>query len=96
MIQSLRIRSVQLMTNNPFKIEELKKNGVEIAARLPHHLPPNPHNRFYLETKTAKMGHYLDIDAAGARIQHLGDEQGEKPAPALIGKLDPAGLGRPV
>ncbi len=82
MIQSLRIRSVKLMTNNPFKIRELEKNGVIIDARLPHELPPNPHNRFYLETKLTKMGHYLDIDAAAAeaRITPLGDEQGEKPA----------------
>jgi GTP cyclohydrolase II len=89
MIQSLRIRSVKLMTNNPYKINELEKNGVVIEARLPHELPPNPHNRFYLETKLTKMGHYLDIDPASARahIQPLGDEQGEKPSPQVAARL---------
>lgn len=86
MIRSLRIRSVKLMTNNPFKIQELEKNGVVIAARLPHQLPPNPHNLVYLQTKSLKMGHYLDIDAAAcdARIKPLGDEQGERPAPEVL------------
>ncbi len=80
MIRSLQIRSIALMTNNPYKITELEKHGVRIASRLPHQLPPNPHNRFYLQTKTTKMGHYLDVDAAGAgaSIKPLSDEQGEK------------------
>ena len=56
MIRSLRIRSIALMTNNPYKITELEKHGVRIASRLPHQLPPNPHNRFYLETKTDQDG----------------------------------------
>jgi GTP cyclohydrolase II len=71
MIASLQIRSVRLMTNNPYKITELEKHGVKIAARLPHQLPPNPHNRFYLQTKTDKMGHYLDV----AVVE--GNDQGE-------------------
>jgi GTP cyclohydrolase II len=80
MIKSLRIRSVKLMTNNPFKITELEKHGVVIAERLPHELPPNPHNQAYLTTKVEKMGHYLSIDGAAglASVKQLKDEQGEK------------------
>ena len=78
MIRSLKIRSVQLMTNNPFKISELEKHGIHISARLPHQLPANPHNRSYLVTKTTKMGHYLDLGGdSGAKVRALGDEQGE-------------------
>jgi len=62
MIHSLRIRSVQLMTNNPLKVEELARHGVKISRRLHHELPPNPHNRAYLEAKIAKMGHELQLD----------------------------------
>lgn len=80
MIRSLRIRSVRLMTNNPFKIAELQKHGVVISERLPHELPPNPHSRAYLATKVEKMGHYLSIDGAAGRaeVRSLGDEQGDK------------------
>lgn len=61
MIHSLQIRSVQLMTNNPFKIDELSKHSVVISRRLQHELPPNPHNAAYLATKNAKMGHKLKL-----------------------------------
>jgi GTP cyclohydrolase II len=61
MMKSLDLRSIQLMTNNPFKINELEKQGIIISARLPHELPPNPHNRGYLATKIAKMGHQLEL-----------------------------------
>jgi GTP cyclohydrolase II len=61
MIHSLEIKSVQLMTNNPYKIDELSKHGVVIAKRLQHELPPNPHNAAYLAAKVAKMGHTLEL-----------------------------------
>jgi GTP cyclohydrolase II len=72
MIRSLEIRSVELMTNNPYKITELEKHGVVISRRLQHELPPNPHNRAYLATKIAKMGHKLELSS----YRHL-DEQGD-------------------
>ena len=80
MIKSLRIRSVRLMTNNPFKISELEKHGIVIAERLPHELPPNPHNRAYLATKIEKMGHYLSIDSGAGRaeVRSFADEQGDE------------------
>jgi len=61
MIRSLDIRSIRLMTNNPYKIEQLKQYGIEITERLQHELPPNPHNHAYLATKLAKMGHTLNL-----------------------------------
>jgi GTP cyclohydrolase II len=72
MLHSLRVRSVQLMTNNPRKVEELVQHGVRVAGRLPHIIPPNEFNRFYLETKRDRSGHLLD--ALGK--PHL-PEQGE-------------------
>jgi len=61
MIHSLTIRSVCLMTNNPSKIAELTRHGISVAGRIPHVIPPNPHNRFYLETKASRSGHYIDF-----------------------------------
>ena len=61
MIKSLDVRSVSLMTNNPSKIRQLVQHGVNVAGRLPHVMPPNPHNRFYLETKATRSGHWIDF-----------------------------------
>jgi GTP cyclohydrolase II len=32
-----------------------------VAERIPHILPPNEHNRFYLETKAKRSGHWIDF-----------------------------------
>jgi GTP cyclohydrolase II len=72
MLASLQVGSVRLMTNNPKKIDELGRYGVRISGRLPHVIPPNEFNRFYLETKRDRSGHLLD--ALGK--PHL-PEQGE-------------------
>ena len=49
------------MTNNPKKIAQLEQYGVKVNERIPHILPSNEHNRFYLETKAAKSGHMIDF-----------------------------------
>jgi GTP cyclohydrolase II len=72
MLASLGVRSVALMTNNPNKIQQLTQHGIEVAGRIPHVMTPNEHNRFYLETKAARSGHYIDFEGK----PHLA-EQGE-------------------
>jgi len=59
MLDSLKVRSIRLMTNNPKKIQELTNYGIKISDRIPLIIPPNPYNRFYLETKEIKSGHLL-------------------------------------
>lgn len=61
MLHSLDVKSIELMTNNPRKLEQLGRLGVKVTARSPHLLPPNPHNRFYLETKATRSGHFIDL-----------------------------------
>ena len=61
MIGSLSVGSIQLMTNNPRKVRQLTEYGVEVSSRLPHVIPPNAHNRFYLETKRNRSGHWIDF-----------------------------------
>jgi GTP cyclohydrolase II len=61
MLMSLKINSIQLMTNNPKKIDQLTRYGINVTGRIPHIMPPNEHNRFYLETKAAKSGHLIDF-----------------------------------
>jgi GTP cyclohydrolase II len=59
MIQSLKVKSIRLMTNNPKKIREIEQCGIQVVQRIPLISPPNRHNRFYLETKEKKFGHLL-------------------------------------
>ena len=74
MLMSLKIQSVQLMTNNPKKISQLTQYGIQINGRIPHIMEPNEHNLFYLETKAAKSGHMIDFHGK----PHL-DEQYDRP-----------------
>jgi GTP cyclohydrolase II len=61
MLMSLKIESIQLMTNNPKKIDQLTQYGINVNGRIAHIMEPNEHNRFYLETKAAKSGHMIDF-----------------------------------
>jgi GTP cyclohydrolase II len=61
MLHSLRVKSIRLLTNNPRKVNDLTALGIKVAGRLPHVIPPNDYNRFYLETKASRSGHYLDF-----------------------------------
>lgn len=60
MLSDLGAHSVLLLTNNPDKVEKLRADGVEVSGRLPVHIEPNEHNRDYLLTKRARMGHMLN------------------------------------
>ena len=59
MLLLLGQRRVRLLTNNPAKVAGLEAAGVKVAERVPHHLPPNPHNARYLATKRDRTGHQL-------------------------------------
>lgn len=61
MLMSLHVKSIQLITNNPKKIEDLTQHGIIVTGRIPHVMEPNEHNRFYLETKAIKSGHMIDL-----------------------------------
>ncbi|MCW8878209.1 MAG: GTP cyclohydrolase II [Kangiellaceae bacterium] len=59
-LNSLGVCKVKLMTNNPRKVEELKKANIDVVERVPLRYGRNPHNEDYLSTKHGKLGHYLD------------------------------------
>ncbi len=59
MLDLLGQRAVRLLTNNPAKVAGLEAHGVTVAERVPHFLPPNPHNERYLATKRDRTGHQL-------------------------------------
>jgi GTP cyclohydrolase II len=59
MLELLGVHAIRLMTNNPAKVTALAEAGVNIAERVQHQLPPNPHNARYLDTKRDRAGHLL-------------------------------------
>ena len=60
----LGVRKMRLMTNNPKKMVGLDGYGLKIVEQVPIEVPPNEHNKCYLECKKLKMGHLLNVDAA--------------------------------
>ncbi|GMQ93168.1 MAG: bifunctional 3,4-dihydroxy-2-butanone-4-phosphate synthase/GTP cyclohydrolase II [Acidimicrobiia bacterium] len=59
-LHDLKISSVRLLTNNPDKIEQLCRYGVEVVGREPLWVGQTPENRTYLQTKTTRMGHLAE------------------------------------
>ncbi|MCA6079362.1 MAG: bifunctional 3,4-dihydroxy-2-butanone-4-phosphate synthase/GTP cyclohydrolase II [Endomicrobium sp.] len=60
MLSELDIKSINLMTNNPRKVEELEGYGLKVAKRVPVEINPTEFNKGYLKTKKEKMGHILE------------------------------------
>jgi 3,4-dihydroxy 2-butanone 4-phosphate synthase / GTP cyclohydrolase II len=58
-MRELGLGKVRLISNNPVKRAGLEGYGIKIVETIPLIIEPNPHNRFYLETKANKMGHDL-------------------------------------
>jgi len=58
-LNDLKIKSVQMLTNNPDKIDALEKLGVKVVGRVPVESVANDDNRGYLKTKAKKMAHML-------------------------------------
>lgn len=60
-LAELGLHQIRLLTNNPKKVIGLEGYGLEVVETVPLIIPPNPHNRHYLEVKQEKMGHLLRI-----------------------------------
>ena len=62
MLASLNVGSIELMTNNPNKVRQLEQLGIRVSGRIPHVIPANEWNRFYLETKAIRSGHAIEFE----------------------------------
>ena len=61
MLKELGIHSVQLMTNDPDKMDGLREHGIQIVSRVPLQVGRNRRNGAYLDTKAHRMGDLFDI-----------------------------------
>lgn len=59
MLENLKVKSIQLITNNPNKIEQLQNLDVQVDGRIAIEIESNCDNRAYLQTKAHKMDHFL-------------------------------------
>ena len=59
MLAALDCRRVRLVTNNPDKVEALRKAGIEVVGRVPLLGAVTAENHHYLSTKAARAGHLL-------------------------------------
>ncbi len=58
-LRDLGLRKLRIMTNNPKKIYGIEGYGLTVVEEVPIQIEPGEHNRAYLETKKAKLGHRL-------------------------------------
>lgn len=59
MLKELGVKSIDLLTNNPDKIEQVEKYDIKVNKRVPIEIHSNNIDRIYLKTKADRMGHDL-------------------------------------
>lgn len=60
-LKTLNIYNVNLLTNNPDKISQLKLHGITVKKCIPLEIIPHHINKNYLKTKKNKLGHKLNL-----------------------------------
>lgn len=61
MLKQLGVKSIDLITNNPLKIDGLENEGISVRRRIPSMAASNPHNIGYLRTKRERTGHLIEL-----------------------------------
>ncbi len=67
-LKSLNVTELDLLSNNPAKVEGLQRYGLTVRNQKPLVMTPNPFNATYLDTKRDKFGHALASPQAGDLI----------------------------
>ncbi len=60
-LKDLNVTTINLLTNNPQKLDQLEKYGIKVNKRIPLEITPNHINKNYLKTKKEKLGHKLTL-----------------------------------
>lgn len=60
-LKDLGIQQIQLITNNPDKVNALTGSGIKVTGRIPVVIEPHSDNMDYLRTKQELMGHLLGL-----------------------------------
>jgi len=88
MLRELGVESIDLLTNNPAKVDELRSLGITVEKRVPVLIPANPFSADYLEVKRRRMQHELPSAQAMASVEPVaaveptnGAKNGRRAAP---------------
>jgi len=65
MLGSVGIDKVNLMTNNPDKVDQLSEYGINVVERMPLVAGVGEGNVDYLSTKARRMGHKISEESLG-------------------------------
>ncbi len=60
-LKDLGINSVRIITNNPLKVEGLKKYGIEVSEIVKSEVHIHKDNFQYMKTKAERMGHKIKL-----------------------------------
>ena len=61
MLEDLSVKKINLLTNNPLKIEAFDNSSIKVVNRIPLIIPPKKENKGYLKTKADLMGHLFKL-----------------------------------
>lgn len=59
-LEKLKVKSLNLMTNNPEKIRIIQESKIKFNSRIPLQIKSNESSARYLKTKKDFFGHFLD------------------------------------
>ena len=59
MLLKLGVKTIDLITNNPEKIEAIDHSDLELHSRIPLIIPAKETNKDYLDVKKKQMGHLM-------------------------------------
>jgi hypothetical protein len=59
-LADLGVTRIRLLTNNPSKVSEMAKHGIEVMERVPLIIKSNKHNDRYFTSKRNKFKHFFD------------------------------------
>lgn len=66
MLQQLGISRIRLLTNNPHKVDFLRRAGLDVVNRVALLAPVNAFNARYVQTKHERAGHFAQAPPAQA------------------------------
>ena len=58
-LKDLNVKRINLLTNNPDKIEAFEKTDIELIERIALEIKATENNKRYLQTKKETLGHFL-------------------------------------
>lgn len=63
-LNDLGVKSIRLLTNNPSKVSEIAKLGIEVVERVPLIIKSNKYNQEYFAAKRDKFKHFFNAEVS--------------------------------